>query len=210
MPAQCGERLSGQMRAEPGNSPRFHTGPFGMRAGQAGPADAAHCHQRAGKLRLFAAQHLGHAGLVGGGQTRHQFHLRPVERYLGQCRGDLGRACRARKIRRLDPALPAADHAGQQHVALAGRQPGADFLAQGIGEAPVRHRHDAARAAFAVADAAVPRQAVGTEAADTPIDADHSPWLPRATGGNVGAACRPCTVSFAWNCRKTRARWHAS
>ena len=56
-----------------------------------------------------------------------------------QRRGDLRRAGGAGQVGRLLPALPAADHAGQQHVVLAGGEPGADLLAQRVGEAVVGH-----------------------------------------------------------------------
>jgi hypothetical protein len=58
-------------------------------------------------------------------------------------------------------------------MVLAGGKPGANFLAQRVCEAAVRHVDQTAQCGAAVADAAVGRDAEGAKAGSSPVDADH-------------------------------------
>ena len=97
---------------------------------------AADRWQSADDLRLLAAHDLRHAGRVAVGQARDELDhgARTKPRRSGDG-GDLGRSGGAGDVGRFDPALTAADHAGEQHAAFARRQPGADLVSQHAGEA---------------------------------------------------------------------------
>ena len=124
--------------------PDFDLGPFGMGARQAGPAGSvAKLCENAGELGFLATHDSARRrrqrrrGQARGGAAPSRMESRSARERVGGAGG-------AGEVGRLDPALAAADHAGEQDVALPDGEPGADFLAQGVGEASVRHRHDAA------------------------------------------------------------------
>ena len=134
--------------------------------------------QRAEDLGFLAAHDLGDAGVIGAGQARHQFHLRPVEADIDQGGGEFGGAGRAGQVGCLTPALAAADHAGEQHTVFAGGEPGTDLLPQGVAEAAVGDVEDALGGVAAFADFAVTRYAERAETGGAPIDSDHCVVLP--------------------------------
>ena len=176
MAPQRAERLAGHVGGETDDPAALDPYPLRVGPGQAGQPAAAHRLQHAEHLRLLAAHHFGDTRIVGSGQPGHQLHLTPVELDLHQGGGNLRDAGRAGRVRRLLPTLPAADHAGQQHMVLAAGEPEADLVAQRIGEAIVRHIDQTAQRGAAVANCPIPCNAEGAEAGGSPIDADHGPF----------------------------------
>jgi hypothetical protein len=90
-----------------------------------------------------------------------------------QSNGTSIRLAGTRQARRGVPALAAADRAADQHAVLAAGDPPAQFLAQRVGEAEIRHREQPARTDPPVADRAVRAKPPRTEEVRPPINTDH-------------------------------------
>ncbi len=91
-----------------------------------------------------------------------------------QRRGEINDRGGARQVRRLDPALAAADHAGQHHRhAGRGVQPVADQLLERAFEVAVVDGADAGIGPARLEHAALGVQAIGSEGGRAPIDAER-------------------------------------
>ena len=191
---QHGAGLAGHLGGEAGDAPARQPCPFAVGAGQADQRRRLpQRRQQADELGLLPAHHVRHATGVARGQARHQAAGGALERQRHHRGGDLRRAGGAGQVGRLDPALPAADHAAEQDAALAGGQPGADGVTQRVREAARRDAQDAGRAVQALPHAALVVDPVGAEGGGAPVDADH--------GGRLAGAGQACT--YRATCRRS-------
>ena len=148
-------------------------GPFAVRAGQ--HAAGARRQIGAPQLGLFAAHHIDLSVAADTAQTRHDVQAVAVaELDRGQLPCRLRRAGRALEVRRLDPALAAADHAaGDAGAAAMRRQPVAAQPEQGLGEAPFGHGHHAGGGVARVEHAAVGAKQAGAQVRSAPVEGDQ-------------------------------------
>jgi hypothetical protein len=145
MLAQDGEALAGHVGLKAGDPAALDAHPFRMGAGQA--------DEPGGRARSPSAPRICTSSprITSGTPSERQLRPGASQAWPGQSKSSGIRACRISgspagqaDIGRLAPALPAADHAGQQHQPL-DVEPGADLLAQHGIEAAVGHAQDAAR-----------------------------------------------------------------
>ncbi len=141
--------------------------------GQADQAVFADRLDRADDLRLLAAHHLRHARGVRRRDAGNQPDVRTLERHRDQTGGEIAGAGRAGQVGRLHPALPAADHPGQQDPRLARGEPGANPRTQRAGETAARDMQDTFSASQAINDPPGAIDPEGAEPAGAPVHADH-------------------------------------
>jgi hypothetical protein len=91
-------------------------------------------------------------------------------------------------------------------VVLTGGEPGADLLAERIGEAVVRHVEQTPQRGAPVANCPVLRDAEGAEAGGAPIDADHGPF-PYPSSEASNAALPPAAAVLMDTTRSSANRY---
>ena len=175
--AQQGIHLAGHVGGKSGDAAALHRDPFAVGAGQhqrdvLGVQQAEQA-QRAEDLGFFAAHHVGQPGQVGAqaGHDGDAASARVIARQPTQLRCQIGQARRAGAVRRLDPALAAAHHAGHQAgQAGVGCAPGAEFGLEGSRPSTRRHAEQATRRGMLSQHRAVGRQQRTAQGAGAPID----------------------------------------
>jgi hypothetical protein len=128
--------------------------------------------QQTERLGLLTPDHVGRAGEAFAADTRHDrgVQLRDRQKAPRQRRAIGGQ----RRIRRLAPALAAADHAAHQHVCTGGgRPPVADEAREGAGEITALHLHDPERLLAQLHDLAGRVEAQRARVGGPPIEADQ-------------------------------------
>jgi hypothetical protein len=120
-------------------------------------------------MAAVAAHQLGNTRSVRPYHPRDQTHLRPVKRHGHHRVRQFRDADRAGKILGLDPTLAAADHAAEQDMLLAGRQPDTDLGPQGFVEITFANAKNALRRRGPGKDGSLCTDPKRTEVARTPI-----------------------------------------
>ena len=175
MVLQRGVDFAGHVSRETGDAAAAHRRPFRVRAGENAQSvrDAG-----AEDLCFLAAHHVGDAVSLGH-KARHDLY-RPEARRIDRDtpRRHVGEPRRTRHIGRLDPALAAPDHAGEQDACFGIlHPPRPDHRCQRVGEVAVHDGKNTAIAALAKQRRAGVRNQRGAARRGAPIDGDqgHGP-----------------------------------
>ena len=139
---------------------------------QESPVFAVCQRQRADDLRFLAAHHIAHRScrIV---HARHDAETPIAERHRREAGRELGQSRGAAHVGRLDPSLPAADHAGHDDGNIVRRAPAADLRLQHASEIAVIHRQDAVRTGGPVDHCPRAVDQERAEGAGPPVDADE-------------------------------------